>query len=64
MPPVRPLVVHPGIVANNLNQNNARIAEAENNQARVDYAVLEGIWSESGENFRKAFDKKILRSIT
>ena len=41
VPPVRPPVIHPGIVADNLNQNNARIAEAENNQARVDYAVLE-----------------------
>ena len=28
VPPVRPLIVHPGIVANNLNQNNARIPEA------------------------------------
>ena len=30
MPPPSPPVVHPDILANNLKQNNARIAEAEN----------------------------------
>ena len=50
-------------MARNLSPHNARIAEAENNQARVDYAVLEGFWSGSGENFRKAFDKKYYEQL-
>ena len=52
VPPVRPPVVHPDILANNLSQNTARIAEAENHQARVNYAVLDGFWSGFSENFR------------
>ena len=63
VPPARPPVVHPDILANNLNQNNARRAEAENNQARVNYAVLDRFWSGFGENFRKAFDKKYYEQL-
>ena len=63
VPPVRPPVIHPSIVAANLSQHNARIAEAENNQAKVDCAVLEGFWSGFGENFRKAFDKKYYKQL-
>ena len=61
-PPNRPPVVHPDILANNLNQNNARVAETKNNQARCNYAVLEGFWSGFGVNFRRAFDKNIKSS--
>ena len=63
VPPARPPVVHPDILANNLNQNNARIAEAENAQARVNYAVLDGFRSGFGKNFRKAFDKKYYEQL-
>ena len=63
MPPARPPVVHPDILANNLNQNNARIAEAENNQARVNYAVLDGFLSGFRENSRKAFNNKYYEQL-
>lgn len=47
VPPNRLPVIHQSIVSGDLNQNNAIILKAENNQARVNYAILRGFWSGS-----------------
>ena len=58
VPPARPPVYDPRIVAGGMTQAAIRVAQAMNDAATVDYAVLEGFHEGFGENFRKAFDKK------
>ena len=58
VPPIRPPVVAPGILAGNLTDKAGKIATAENKQARVDYAIAEGFCSGFSNNYRNAFDSK------
>ena len=59
MPPVRPPIYNPAIIAGEMTQAQIHVAQAMNDTAKVDYAVLEGFRQGFGENFRKAFDKNI-----
>ena len=62
-PPARPLVVDPQVLAGNLTDKQARIATLNNNQMKLDYAVLEGFWSGFGIIYRNAFDKKYYEQL-
>ena len=63
VPPVRPPIYDPRIIGAGLNQAQIRVAQAMNDTAKVDYAVLEGFRQGFGENFRKAFDKKYYEQL-
>ena len=56
--PAHPPVYDPGIIGGGLSQATIRVAQAMNDTAKVDYAVLEGFREGFGKNFRKAFDRK------
>ena len=62
-PPAHPPVYDPAIVAGGMTQAAIRVTQAMNDTTKPDYAVLEGFREGFGENFRKAFDKKILRTV-
>ena len=46
-----------------MTQVNSRIATIENDQAKADYAVVEGFCSGFGKYFRNAFDKKYYEQL-
>ena len=46
-----------------MTQAAIRVAQAMNDTAKVDYAVLEGFRKGFGENFRKALDKKYYEQL-
>ena len=61
--PARPPVVDPQVLAGALTDKQARIATLNNDQMKLDYAVLEGFWSGFGIIFRNAFDKKYYKQL-
>ena len=63
VPPARPPVYDPQILGGGLTQAQIRVAQAMNDTAKVDYAVLEGFRQGFGENFRKVFDKKYYEQL-
>ena len=63
VPPVRPPVYDPTITTNGMTQAAIRVAQAINDTAKGDYAVLEGFREGFGDNFRKAFDKKYYEQL-
>ena len=63
IPPARPPVYDPRIIGAGLSQAAIRVAQAMNDTAEVDYAVLEGFREGFGENFRKTFDLKYYKQL-
>ena len=63
VPPARPPVYDPAIIAGGMTQAQIRVAQVMNDTAKVDYAVLEGFRQGFGENFRNAFDKKYYEQL-
>ena len=58
VPPARPPVYNPEIATTTMTQAAIRVAQAMNDTAKVDYAVLEGFREGFSKNYRKAFGKK------
>ena len=50
-------------MAEGMTQAAIWVAQAMNDTAKVDYAVLEGFREGFRENFRKAFDKKYYEQL-
>ena len=61
--PVRPPVYDPRIIGGGLTQAEIRVAQATNDTAKVDYAVLQGFREGFGESYRKAFDPKYYEQL-
>jgi len=58
VPPPRPPVVDPQVLAWHLTDKAARIATLNNDQLKLDFAIIEGFRSGFSVNFRNAFDNK------
>ena len=63
VPPVRPPAYDPRIIGGGLSQAASRVAQAMNDTANVDYAVIEGFREGFGEKSRKAFDLKYYKQL-
>ena len=63
VPPARPPVYNPAITTTMMTQAAIRVAQAMNDTAKMDYAVLEGFREGFSENYRKALDKKYYEQL-
>ena len=63
VPPPRPPVVHPDVLAGHLTDKAARIATLNNDQLKLDYAIIQGFRSGFSVNFRNAFDNKYYEQL-
>ena len=59
VPPARPPVYDPAIIREGLTQAQIRVAQAMNDAAKVDYAMLEGFRKGFGENFSKKYYEQL-----